>query len=144
MDSSVYLKKSIQPIIDLIEKEGQFMLLNGWKAGEWLCDNQLTALGITREESMNHKQLIGGVIGLNMNDQRALEFLDQWTKLSPHFKGPWTACPECSADERVLGSRHDQAFASVISTQLGMEWKEPQGYFDTNINADSILVAQGM
>lgn len=144
MDSSMWLKKSIQPIIDIIKEKGYFLLRNGFTSGEWCCDDQLEPLEITREESFTIPHLIAGLMGFNLKDELSLEFLQRWLKSVPHFLGEWTNTGKCSSDARVLGSRHDQTFASVISHKLGMEWQDPQGYFDYDINKDAIVVAQGM
>lgn len=144
MDSSMFLKKDLQPIIDVIQKDGHFLLRNGWTSGEWCCDNQLEPLGLSREEALQVPLLIAGLMGFDLRNKRSLKFLNEWHLLTPHFSGEWTNTGKCSEDQRVLGSRHDQTFASVISHRLGMEWLNPQGWFDYDIDKDAIVVARGM
>lgn len=144
MDSSVYLKKDISPIIDQIKSEGYFFFQNGWTSGEWLCDNQCEPLGITREESFSYPHIMACVMGFDLKNPKSLAFLKKWTELSIYFKGSWTSCIECSDDPRVKGSRHDQAFASVISHQMQMRHTPPKGLISYDVNDDAILIAQGM
>lgn len=144
LDSSIYAKHSIQPIIDQIKHDGHFMLKNGWKAGEWLCDNQIEALGLTREESMQFDQLVGGCIGLDFRNKTSMQFFNEYFESTKRWKGEWKNTGECSCDNRVLGSRHDQAFASVISQRLGMKWHDCAGWLSYNRNDDTILIAEGM
>lgn len=145
LDSSIWPKKDIQPVIDLTIKQGYFFIRNGWTAGEWLCDDQLTALGLTRDEALQIPQLIGGCMALDLRQDHALWFLKSWLDYSSSFVGEWTNTGKCSADSRVLGSRHDQAFASVIAHRLGMtQWVNPQGWLSYTPSDDVIFAAQGM
>lgn len=144
MDSAVWAKKSIQPLIDQIKEKGHLLFKNGWTSGQWLCDNQLGPLNLSREQSLEIPHLMACVMGFDLNYPTSLTFLDQWIELVPHFKGEWSNTGICSTDNGVLGSRHDQSFASVISHRLGMEWTDPKGLISYDINEDSILVTQGM
>lgn len=144
MDSAVWLKKSIQPLIEIITKQGYLLFQNGWTNGEWLCDDQLEALGLTREDALKIPHLMACVMGFDLKNLKSQQFLRTWLDHTKDFRGEWTNTGPCSPDKRVLGSRHDQSFASAISVWLGMEWISPEGLISYNINDDSILVTQGM
>ena len=144
MDSAVYLKKPLQPILDIITKQGHLLFRNGWTSGEWLCDNQLEPLGITRDEANQIGHIMACVMGFDLKNVRSIQFLSEWKRLSAYFSGEWTNTGNCSSDNSVLGSRHDQSFASIISNRLKMNWTNPQGLINYNINEDSIMVTQGM
>lgn len=143
-DSAVWPKKSIHPLIDIINKQGHLLFQNGWTSGEWMCDNQMEALGLTRDEALQIPHLMACVMGFDLRNERSIEFLKQWISYTKDFLGEWTNTGLCSEDKRVLGSRHDQTFASVISHRLGMDWTNPKGLVSYDINEDSILVTQGM
>jgi len=144
MDSSIYLKKSLQPIIDLIAKDGHFIIRNGWTASDWLCDNQIECLGITREQAKEAPLIIAGAMGFNLNDKKIWAMLEKWIEYTKCFSGEWTNTGICSQDDSVLGSRHDQSFMSVLAYQNNLTLHNPQGYLSYNVNDDVILAAQGM
>lgn len=144
MDSAVWAKKSIDPLIEIIQKQGHLLFKNGWTASDWLCDNQLECLNLTREEAKTLPHMMANVMGFDLNNPMSKNFLDAWIIYANCFSGEWTNTGKCSQDTTVLGSRHDQAFASVISHKLGMEWSDPNGLISYNVNEDSILVTQGM
>jgi hypothetical protein len=123
-DASVYPIKSMEPIWQLIERDGVFMeqLEAKHNLGVWSSDACLANLGIEREEAFNIPCLIAGCIGFNFKNTRALELLRQWLKLANDgqtFKGAWVnTANQVSADYRVLGHRHDQSALS------GLVWRQ--------------------
>lgn len=145
MDSAVYAKKSIQPIIDHIDNNHYLLLQNGWTSGEWLCDNQLEPLGISREQSFQYPHVMACVMGFDLRINDNIFLLDNWKKLSEHFSGEWNNTGVCSKDKRVLGSRHDQSFISVLAHDRGYKLTDSKGILSYNIHDnDTILVTQGM
>jgi len=146
-DASFWCQKDPEQLVEMIKEDGHLMIRNGWTLGEWCADSALKPLGLTREESFGYPQLVGGLIGLDLRNETSRNFLMQWTDLAQaSFPGAWTNDKkQCSNDDRVLGHRHDQTAASIISHRLGMKWRDATGILDYNWNnEDSIMLLRGM
>lgn len=141
-DSSIWLKKELQPIVDKISEDGYFVIRNGWTASDWLCDNQVECTGKSREQLKAIPLCIAGAIGFDL--KKYGDMLNQWHELSNCFLGEWTNTGKCSMDETVLGSRHDQSFLSVLCHDYNIQLTNPQGYLSYNVQDNVILAAQGM
>lgn len=133
-DSVVYATKSIQPIFDHIEKHGYLFFDNiGFSIGDYTSDACLSQHGMTREESFNSRMLMGCMMGFNLRDSKAQEFLDRYIKASQDgvsFMGSWTNNNlEVSTDMRCKGTRHDQSAASIIVKKMGLTLTNAQETF---------------
>jgi hypothetical protein len=132
MDASILIRRGIEPLFDLIDRDGYLIFQEDHSVGQFCTDNALKPLGITREESFTMPSCWSSVLGLNLADQRSMEFLRQWKERATDgitFPGPkWSGVRgwprTASQDPRVKGHRYDQTAASVIALQLGMDrWK---------------------
>ena len=149
MDSAVWAKKNPQPIFDQIDKDGYFVLQNGWTSGEWCTDRQLQAFDLTREEALKIPHPLACVVGINIARSEGLELFREYIKNVNLFPGAWTnENGEVSPDKRVLGSRHDQAVLGLIMHKLKLKYTFPRvdgEWLDYKItNKESILLTQGM
>ena len=148
MDSSIIIKQPIEPLFELIERDGYLFFQEDHSVGQFCKDDALEPLGITREESFTIPSCFAGVIGLNLADQRSMEFLRQWKERACDgitFSGPkWSdvrGWPRtASQDPRVNGHRHDQTAASVIALKLGMDRWKSKKLFREFFEADRISV----
>ncbi len=134
-DSSVFPEKPLEPVWEIIKDKGYFFHHNGWDCGTWCSDAALKTLGITREESFQIPQFIGGCQGLDLQNNKAKEYLDRLFELANDgvtFHGNWTNYSnEVSSDSRVKGHRHDQLAGSVAAWQLGMrDWQKNMIIYD--------------
>ncbi len=145
MDSSMWAVRSIEPIFERIATDGYYVIVQGWNTGQWCADSALAPLGITREESFKIPQLVGGIIGVNLEHETGKRFYEEMWRLAREqkaFRGPrFKKDGFCSKDPRVLGHRSDQTCASVVAHKLGMTgdihtesflkftygWKGPKG-----------------
>lgn len=128
----------IRPLDDLfqhIERNGTFMVHSWWTVGQWCTDAALQKHGLSRNEAMGINDNWACVMGLNLKNPVACEFLDKWYEASRDgvsFIGPWTnADKKASQDERCLGHRHDQCISAIIAHKMGIErqkW-EPTRFF---------------
>lgn len=156
LDSSVFAIKSVIPIFDEIEKKGMIFQDAGHWLGNWANDFSLKYFDITRNEAMGIK-MIGnaGVLGFNIHNEIAFDFLDQWEQsmLDSCFKGKWTNEDKSeSQDERCFGHRHDMTCSSAIVYKMGLtsmmkggeEILQYAGLFDSVLNDSIILKAQGL
>jgi len=141
-DASTRVKRSVDPLFDLIRSEGYVIFQETHSAGEFCTDAALKPLGITREESFDIPSCWSCVLGLDLENERSVKFLQSWrdraadgvTFVGPKWSGilGWPAT--ASADPRVKGHRYDQTAASVIAFRLGMNvWQDREtfsSYFD--------------
>jgi hypothetical protein len=144
LDASIKIKRQIEPLFALIERNGYLIFQENHSVGEYCKDEALKTLKITREESFNLPCCRSGVIGLDLSTQRSTEFLRQWKEKASDgitFPGPkWSGVKgwprTASQDPRVQGHRHDQTAASIIALNLGMnEWKSDEffsNFFEVN------------
>lgn len=146
MDSSVWAQKALDPIFEIIEKQGYMILRNGWTTGEWSTDEQLSAYGLTREEAFSIPHAMANVIGINFDSEIGNTIFEEYFNNQHLFKGAWkNENGEVSADKRVLGSRHDQTILSLVVHKYKLELTNPQGIVDYTItNENSILLTQGI
>ena len=153
MDSSVYLRKSMKPLWDLLDTQGHVLIRNGFNCGQWCSDAALKILGLDREDAFIMPDYTGAVMGLNFEYERTREFFSKLQDACAKgcFKGSWSnQNGDVSEDTRVLGHRHDQVIGSIIADRLGMELINPSPYFvyrngdEMNVKEDVILVSQGM
>lgn len=125
LDCSMWAIKSVEPVFQHLATQNYLMQKNGFNAGQWCSDAALETLKVSREEANLIPSCFAGGIGLNLNDERARQFLALWHEKAQDgitFVGAWTNVhQEVSKDPSVLGHRHDQTAASVIAYQLGME-----------------------
>lgn len=147
-DASVVAIKSLEPLWNLIERQGYWFSDNGeWNCGEWTCDSALEPLGITREEAFRIPQIAATAFGLDLRQEIGRAFLTELEYLSKTsaFCGPWVNFNgEASPDKRVLGHRHDQTAASVIVWRMGLKMtKQPDFFSDyRSENGSTILKVQ--
>lgn len=145
MDASFWAVRSLEPIFDVIDQQGWYLVKQGWNTGQWCCDSALKPLGITREEAFKIYQLVGGFVGINLEHEKGKRFLDEMFRLAVEktaFVGVRSKGGGfISHDPRVLGHRADQTCASVLSWRYEMTpiiheqshvkftygWKGPQG-----------------
>ena len=132
LDTSLVLRKPMTPLIDYVKEHGHYIQVNGWNTGQWCTDAACKSLGIDREESFKMGHCMGTMLCLDISNKRSSDFLDQWYQYANDgvsFIGPWNNKDNlCSADKRVLGHRHDQTVASIVSLRIKMEWKMTEGF----------------
>jgi hypothetical protein len=142
MDASIKIRKPLEPLFALIKQDGYLMFQESHSVGAYCKDEALKLLGITREESFKLPSCWSCVLGLDLSNQRSVEFLRQWKERASDgitFPGPkWSGVKgwprTASQDPRVHGHRCDQTSASVIAIKLGMAaWKSKE-YFSEFFN----------
>jgi hypothetical protein len=135
-DSVVYATKSINPIFEYIEKSGVLLFDNiGYSIGDYTSDYCLDYYNMTREQAFNNKMIMACVMGFNIHNPTAKEFLDQYISaselgVSSPYNGDWSNNNlEVSNDMRVKGHRHDQSVASVLAEQMNIPIINAQSTF---------------
>jgi hypothetical protein len=148
VDSSIKIKRPIDPLFKLIKEEGYLIFRENHTVGEFCKDDALAPLGITREESFSMMCCWACVVGMDLDNKCSSEFLAQWKTLASDgltFPGPkWSGIKgwrrTASIDPRVKGHRHDQTAASVVALRLGMDkWKSKLFFKDYFENERSFV-----
>lgn len=123
MDSSIYPVKDINPILEIVKKQGYFFEECGFNASQWTNDKTLNYFGISRDESEKVQLFSAGFMCLDFRQELVREFFARFKNSyeAGMFKGNWTNSNESeSQDSRCMGHRHDLSCASIIAHQLNM------------------------
>lgn len=153
LDTSAYAIADINPIFEIIERDGYFMEEAGHYCGTWTNDKTLRHFNITRDEAMAMPMYSAGFTGIDFNNLDVNAFFTIWEQ-SMHagcFNGQWNNLAETeSKDKRCEGHRHDMSCASIIANQLGMKYQSGGSYFqyaapdDIKLKESVIFYVQGM
>lgn len=150
LDASCWAIRPLESMIEEVERSGYLLFTCGWSVGQWCTDHALRILGTSREEAFKISLVIGGCVCLYLKDERSLKFLRLWKEAADRgtFVGQWTNKNRLvSEDPRVLGHRHDQPAASIISYKLGMKSTYCPKFFSycTPVpDPETVIVTQGM
>lgn len=143
-DSSLWRVGDLAVIEKIISEDGFFATEAGHYAGRWTNEHTQKHFNVTDQEM--HQGLGGitmlsaGLIGLNKNDVKAMEFLKLWRESAKAgcFRGDWQ------------DHRHDQTCASIIATRLGLKYQRGGQYLSyigpgySAPEPSSIFYLQGM
>lgn len=135
LDASMYVLKDLTPIFEHIEKHGYFWQDSGWSNERWTTEKAKAYFG------RNHGTMISsGVLGLDLTNPIALNFLNEWQK--------------ASNDGMFNGShenyRHDQSAASLIIQYMGLEITENNTFWqygkpeEKPLHENILIVANGI
>lgn len=117
VDASMWLVGDLSKIEEIIRRDGFFATEAGHYAGRWTNDHTRKYFNVTEQEM--HQGLGGitllsaGLIGLNLKNEKAMQFLYQWEESAKNgcFRGDWS------------NHRHDQTSASIIATRMGFKYQ---------------------
>lgn len=151
-DSWVSIVRPIDRVWDLIDTHGYYFMQDGNNFGEYCSDTVLDKVGIGREESFtiipSDKSIRTTIVGLDLRDIRAREFLWRWYNLANDgiFTGSRSnEKNQISSHPRVKGHRHDQTAAQIAIYQMGLDptitFRPWFAYYDlpNNVDNDDIL-----
>jgi hypothetical protein len=161
LDASCWAIKSLEPLFATIEKEGHVFCNDGHAAGSWLKDEALAAVKTSRDDALKMPCLTGMFLGVCLAHERSRTWLNRWIEvcqdgksLPPppgsvrHNVGNVQNIDGCvSADPRCKGHVADQALASIIAFDLGMDLTPPPIWrdFPKKVQDPStFILAQGM
>lgn len=136
MDSSVVPIRPLDPLFELIEQRGYWIVDDGWQTGQWCVDSALKPLGITRGESWCIPHPIATVVGFNLAPPTCAELFRDWFALAKDgtaFRGPTYIPPfgnsKLPGPWEVGGHRHDQTVLGVLAWQYGLIPMQKPRYF---------------
>lgn len=122
LDASCWALRDLGELWAQVDADGYYLEPDGHTTGEWISDHALGLLGLNRDEAMGIPLIEGKCVGLDLQDETAVAFLDVWRRLADEggFHGPWTNDGSASADPRCRGHRHDIACASPLAWSFGL------------------------
>ena len=133
-DSVVYATKDITTVFNHIKEHGYLLFNNiGYSIGDYTSDACLRKYGMSRNDSFNHPMIMACVMGFDVQNPIAKEFLTKYIEAASDgvsYQGIWSNDNlEVSSDMRCRGHRHDQSVASILAYQLGMTITNAQDTF---------------
>lgn len=151
LDASCWAIKPLEPLFEEIEREGHCFSEEGWWAGQWLKDEALTTLGVTRDQALAMPLLGGMFMGISLEHERSRTWMQEFKRICQDqhtLVGPFrNVNGSVSPDTRCLGHVADQAIASVLAHQLGMKITRPPLWRDWAKpipDPSTVIFAQGM
>lgn len=134
LDASMYVRRSISPILKHIEDHGYFFQDSEWGNERWTTPEQKAYFGTDKGTMIS-----SGVIGLDLRTDTGKTFLEAWLQAAKD--GMFNGSHEVT--------RHDQTAASLLIEVMGLEitpnntyWSygKPTDKFDDNI----CIIANGI
>lgn len=133
MDASFWAIKPLDKVFKLLEDVGCIMQAAGEWSGHWCSDISLEKFGINREDAFSIPMYSAGLTGLNMKNETAVKYLEQWLSYAKDgtcFKGNHRNIDHCeSKDDRVQGHRHDMSVGSILAYRLKMKLQPVHSLF---------------
>lgn len=118
LDSSIQLLRPLDPLFELIESEGHF-IVGGENIGWYSSDEALGTWGITRDEASLIPSTATGVLGLDFTHERSRKFFDRFYAAT--VDGTVYRVPKRPpADPRYRGNRADETVVGWLAHALGM------------------------
>ena len=126
MDSSAVIEKPLDPIWEIIEKEGAFIPCNGWTNEQWTHDLCFELCGTPKEQYGKLPHCSALVCGFSRSNPVGRAMFDEWLRLAKDgraFNGPLVY-----GDGKGMpkGHRGDQSVLSLLAAKHGFEEKGPE------------------
>lgn len=121
-DASFWAINYVEPLFDIINHDGYYLLQSGYNAAQSCSDSCLNYFNVSRDEAELIPDSATGAIGINLSNPIAKQFIDDFRKaaLDRVFHGSRHHAGQ-SADPRFLFHRQDQSAATIIAHKLGMK-----------------------
>jgi hypothetical protein len=151
LDCSIKAVKNIDPLFELIQREGVYFWRSGWNMAQSAADSDLEFAGWTRDEAEKLYECASGMVGLNMNDRRVKLLFDIF--LDAHRAGVCNTSrhhDNQSSDPRFKFARQDQTAFSIAFHKSGFTNEQMydqniySAFHGQNINESVSLIVHGM
>ncbi len=148
LDSSAWAIQNPDKIFDIINEQGYYFWSSGYNCAQTCSDNCLKYFSITRDQAELFPDCGTGMIGINIENPYAKEFITQWLKSAKEgvFAGSRLHDNQ-SCDPRFLFHRQDQSCASIIINKLNLKITSPNiylSYYTPNQNESTLFTLKGM
>jgi hypothetical protein len=151
LDASCWAVQPLEPLFEHIEKVGHVFSYEGHWAGAWLKDEAFPVLNCTRDYAMTVPLFGGMFMGICLQNERSRKWLERFCEVCQDgttLPGQLRNVNSCvSTDPRCQGHVADQAVASIIAHQLGMEITYPPAWRDwdrPNPDPSTYILARGL
>ena len=147
-DCSAYAIKDVEPIFDIINNDGYYLLTSGYNCAQTCSDKCLDYFNISRNEAELYKDASSGVMGFNINNPLANDALSWF--LSAAQRGVFAGSRQHdnqSQDPRFLFHRQDQSVIGIIANIIGLKFTELNkevSYYSPNMPDSTILALRGL
>lgn len=116
IDSSCWAIRPLDVVWAQLDDLGHYLEVDGHPVGEWISDDALAELGVTRDEVWTLPLPEGKLMGFDFRHPDVRAFLDELVSHLDAFRGPWTNDHgQASTDPRCRGHRHDIAVTGVLA-----------------------------
>lgn len=140
LDCSVWAVAPVQPIFDIIEKQGYWTEGAGCWLGNWCDEKSLEWFNLRREQALRIPMCQSGFMGFNLQDPTGRSIFDRlgYAADCGIFNGSWA------------NHRHDQSCLSAIlynyqaTFNHNPEYVQYAGMYDKIINDKIIFKCQGI
>lgn len=149
VDCSVWAIKQAEPIFDIINDRGYYLIDNGYNCAQECNDFLLNHYKISRDEAESMKMISSGVMGINTNNPQGKSFVHEFIEAakSSLFNGSREHGNQ-SKDSRFLHHRQDQSAASIIANKYGMliegMGESLVSYYSEKMREEVILSIRGL
>lgn len=116
LDCSMWLTRRPDALVRNAAAHGAAVHHCGWTVGHWSTDRSLQVMGLTRDQAFGMPMCLSGIVAFDLRTavgQCLLQAWHGWSCTPGVFEGAWKNDGTVSADNRVLGHRHDQTALSV-------------------------------
>lgn len=147
LDCAIFAIRPIQPIFDIIKKDGFYCETNGYNAAEECSDACLNYFGISRDEAEKIQMCSSAVIGFDLKHKKGKKFAEMWIQSCKDgvFNGSRLHDGQ-SMDFRFKWHRQDQSAASLIINKLSLKLYELGNLWNyaPYSNENTVMLNQGM
>lgn len=149
MDCSVWAIKDVQPLFDIIERDGYYFINNGYNCAQTCSDDCLRIFDVTRDEAEGMKEVATTIFGLDLSKEHAFNFAKAFIQATKNGAGHGSRLHDNqSEDERFLFHRQDQSVASILFNKSGFNithnWGDHLEYLPHDEKKHTLLLMQGM
>lgn len=149
LDCSVWAVNKVQPIFDIIEKDGYYFLNNGYNCAQTCSDKCLEYYRITRDVAETYTEVATGIFGVSLKTDIGWKFIEKFIEGCKEGAADGSRLHDGqSKDERFLFHRQDQSVASIVLARMGLKPNDNWGgiceYNPDKVTDKTIFTLRGM
>lgn len=124
LDCSVYAIKPIEPVFDIIARDGHYFWRSGWSLGHTCKEEALRYFGITRDQAFDIQDCSTSMFGLKLSNPDSDIFLNAWLRSARdrmfHGSRDQIAAGDVSQKIHFFAHRQDQSCATALIHNIGL------------------------
>ena len=122
LDSSIYVTGKLDPVWDIIARDGYYFVDNGFNLANTASNRLLNGFGITRDDAEGMPEITTCCFGFDAHSDNGTALANLFFSAAQKglFNGNRVHDPADSEDSRFLFCRHDQSALSLIADLLNM------------------------